>query len=216
MAQMEGSAHAETIEYYRLTLEARKRDPHAERAARIDAETLEMVRETPDLLEMNKAFMEGGLAFRLTRAIAVDGALYQAAIHRKLGQEELAEHWERRAKALESVEDYAAVDGIAEEWGKEEGALRERDERFKIIVDEGLEAVLNLSAGEPGSKLGELQRTKLEANLKELRERAPGMRFPDLLTLPFVRDRLPWDDAALRKLSELFEGVNRDEFGGEY
>ena len=74
MGSYDALAHADTIEYYRLTLEARKRDPHARETAKADAETLEMVEKTPDLLEMNRQFMEGGLSFRLARGMAVDGA----------------------------------------------------------------------------------------------------------------------------------------------
>lgn len=216
MAQMDPAAHADTIEYYRLTLEARKTDPHAKEAARVDEDILEMVRQTPDLLGMNKQFMEGGLSFRLGRALAVDGALYQAEIYSGLGQVELAEHWKERAEALARVEDYAGIDKIAEEWGLVESQLRETITRTMSMVDEALNSLLDIGAAEPGSKLSDGERVKLEAGLKEMRERHPDKRFPELLRLPYIRDRLPWSDDKLALFDELFEKVNQGEFKGVF
>lgn len=216
MTDSNAAAHADTIEYYRLALEARRLDPYAREAVKVDAETLEMVRKTPDVLEMNRAFMEGGLAFRLTRALAVDGARFAASTHTKLGQDELAEHWEERAKVLARAEDYAAIDAVAEQWSQTEAELREKIERTKQLVDEGLECLLKIGAAKAGSKLSEGDLTKLRAGLEELRRRHPDMRFPELLRLPYVRDRLPWSVDKLPLFDDLFERVNRDELKGGF
>ena len=58
------AVHRDAIEYYRLTLALHKKGPHAPETAKADEAVLAMVRETPDVLEMNKQMMEGGLSFR--------------------------------------------------------------------------------------------------------------------------------------------------------
>ncbi len=216
MAGFDEQAHADAIEYYRLTLEARKKDPNAVEAVKVDAETLEMVKKTPDLLEMNKQFMEGGLSFRLTRAMAVDGARYQAKVYEGIKVKVLADHWAKRADAISNASDYNEIDSIITQWGDEESKLLERVSRTKTLVDEIVESTFYVSAAKPGSKLSESSQTKLEACLKELAERNPGNLFPDLLRLPWIRNRLTFTDAQVKRLVEIFDDVNTDCLGGRY
>lgn len=216
MSNFDEQAHADTVEYYRLTLETRKKDPHAVEAAKVDAETLEMVEKMPDLLEMNKQFMEGGLSFRLTRAIAVDGARYQGQVYEGIEVKELADHWQKRADAISNASDYNEIDSIATQWGDEESKLLERVSRTKTLVDEIVESTFYVSAAEPGSKLSESHQTKLEANLKELDERNPGKRFPDLLNIPWIRNRITFTDAQVKRLVEIFDDVNAECLGGRF
>jgi hypothetical protein len=216
MAGFDEQAHADTVEYYRLTLEARKKDPHAVETVKVDAETLEMVKKTPDLLEMNRQFMEGGLSFRLARAMAVDGARYQAEVYREIREDELADHWTRRAEAIAKAADFNGIDAVSEKWSGEESQLKEKISRTKTLVDEIVENTFYVSAAKPGSKLSESSQTKLEANLKELAERNPGERFPDVCKKPWVRERLTYDDAKLKRLLEIFERVNAECLGGRF
>ncbi|MCX7021846.1 MAG: hypothetical protein NTW26_06180 [bacterium] len=216
MGSFDSQAHADTIEYYRLTLEARKRDPHAREAAKADAETLEMVKKTPDLLDMSRQFTEGGHSFRLARAIAVDGARFQAEAYAGMEMEELSGHWKARAEAIFKTADFNEIDSVSARCAEDEAKLQERIGRTKTLMDETVENTFYVSAAEPGSELSKSARTKMEAGLKELAERNPGKRFPDLLKLPWIRNRFTYDDAQLKRLTEIFEGVNADSLGGRY
>jgi hypothetical protein len=216
MGSYDAKAHAETIEYYRLTLEARKRDPHAKEAVKADAETLEMVKKTPDLLEMNRQFMEGGYSFRLTRAIAVDGARFQAEIYAGSKLDELAGSGNAKAEAISKASDFNEIDSVSNRFAADEAKLLEKISRTKTLVDETVENTFFISAAAPGSELSESVQTKLEAGLKELDERNPGERFPDLLKLPWIRERFTYDDAQLKRLVEIFERVNTECFGGRF
>jgi len=216
MPGFDEQAHADTIEYYRLTLEARKRDPHAVEAAKADAETLEMVKKTPDLLGMNRQFMEGGFSFRLARAMSVDGARFQAEVYTGFKLDELTEHWNTRAEAISKAADFNEIDSIATKFAADESKLLEKISRTKTLMDEIVENTFYVSAAKPGSELSESAQTKLEANLKELAERNPGRRFPDLLKLPWIRNRFTYDDACVKRLVEIFEKVNAECLGGRY
>jgi hypothetical protein len=216
MAGFDERAHADTIEYYRLTLEARKRDPHAVEAVKADAETLEMVKRTPDLLEMNRQFMEGGYSFRLARAMAVDGARFQAEVYADLKQDELAAHWNARADAISEATDFNGIDAVSARFADEESKLLEKISRTKTLMDETVENTFYVSAAKPGSELSEGAQTKLEAGLKELAERNPGKRFPDLLKLPWIRNRFTYSDAQVKRLVGIFEKVNTECLGGRY
>ncbi len=216
MAGFDAQAHADTIEYYRLTLEARKKDPHAREAVKADAETLEMVKKTPDLLEMNRQFMEGGFSFRLGRAMAVDGARFQAEIYAELKLVELAGSGNAKAEAISKAADFNEIDSIATKFAADESKLLEKVSRTKTLMDESVENVFYISAAKPGSELSESVQTKLEAGLKELAERNPGKRFPDLMQLPWIRERFTFDDAQIKRLVEIFERVNAECLGGRY
>jgi len=216
MGSYDALAHADTIEYYRLTLEARKRDPHAIQAAKADAETLEMVKKTPDLLEMSRQFTEGGHSFRLARAMAVDGARFQAEVYAGMKMDELAGLWTRRADAISKAADFNEIDSISARCAEDEAKLQEKIGRTKTLMDETVENTFYVSATEPGSELSKSARTKMEAGLKELAERNPGKRFPDLLKLPWIRNRFTYNDAQLKRLTEIFEDVNAECLGGRY
>jgi hypothetical protein len=216
MADFDAQAHADTIEYYRLTLEARKRDPHAKEAVKADAETLEMVKKTPDLLEMNRQFMEGGLSFRLGRALAVDGARFQAEVYAELKLDELAGSGNAKAEAISQAADFNEIDAVSTRFAADEAKLLEKVSRTKTLMDETVENVFYISAAKPGSELSESVQAKLEAGLKELAERNPGARFPDLLKLPWIRVRFTFSDAQLRRLVEIFDKVNAECLGGRF
>jgi hypothetical protein len=216
MGTYDAQAHADTVEYYRLTLEARKKDPHAVEAAKADAETLEMVKKTPDLLEMNRQFMEGGYSFRLARAMAVDGTRFQAEVYAVRKLDELAASWNARAEAISQAADFNEIDSVSTRFAQDEAKLLEKISRTKTLMDESVENVFYISAAAPGSELSESAQTKLEAGLKELAERNPGTRFPDLLKLPWIRERFTFSEAQLKRLVEIFGRVNALCLGGRY
>ncbi|HUT98498.1 MAG TPA: hypothetical protein VM054_05400 [bacterium] len=216
MGSYDAKAHADTIEYYRLTLEARKRDPHAVEAAKADAETLEMVKKTPDLIEMNRQFMEGGLSFRLGRAMAVDGARFQAEVYAEMKLDELAGIWNARADAISKAADFNEIDSVSARFAGDESKILEKISRTKTLMDEIAESTFFVSAAKPGSELSESTQTKLEAGLKELAERNPGGRFPDLLKLPWIRNRFTYTDAQIERLVEIFAHVNAECLGGRF
>ena len=212
----EKAVHKETIEYYRLTLAAHKKDPHAVEMARADEAVLAMVRETPDVLDINRKMMEGGLAFAVARAIAVDGAAFQAEVYEELDEEPLAELWRKRAEALAASKDMDELYAASERMDAEEAPVKENEARLKSIVDTVIEKMLLAEASPPGTDLDDSPRTALIAAVDELAERYPGVRFPDLLKLPRLRKRLFYTDKQLKRLAELFEKVNAERLGGKY
>jgi hypothetical protein len=210
------AAHEETIEYYRLTLALHQKDPHAAETAKADEAVLAMVRETTDVVEMNKKMMEGGLAFAVARAIAVDGANYQAAIYEELDEAPLAELWRRRAQALAASGDMNELYDVSAKMDAEEAPVKENEARLKSLVPTIIEKLLLVEASPAGTDLDEQPRTTLVASLDELGQRFSGLRFPDVIKWPRVRTRLFYPDKALARLAELFEKVNKERLGRRY
>ncbi|MEE8639702.1 MAG: hypothetical protein V3T41_04770 [bacterium] len=128
------AVHQDAIEYYRLTLALHKKDPHAPETAKADEAVLAMVRETPDVLEMNKQMMEGGLAFAVARAIAVDGANFQAEIYEELDETPQAELWRKRARALAASEDMDRLYDVSSKMDAEEAPVKENEARLKSLA----------------------------------------------------------------------------------
>jgi hypothetical protein len=216
MPDFDAQAHQDTIEYYRLTLALHKKDAHAAETAKADEAVLAMVRETPDMLEMNKQMMEGGLAFAVGRAIAVDGANYQAEVYEELDEAPLAELWRKRAAALAASGDMNELYDVSAKMDAEEAPVKENEARLSSLVPTIIEKLLLVEASPAGTDLDEQPKTTLTASLDELGQRFPGVRFADALKLPRVRTRLFYPDKELARLVELFEKVNRERLGGRY
>ncbi len=210
------AVHQDAVEYYRLTLALHKKDAHAAETARADEAVLAMVRETPGVVEMNRKMMEGGLAFAVARAIAVDGANYQAAIYEELDEAPLAELWRKRAAALAASEDMDRLYDVSSKMDAEEAPVKENEARLKSLVPTIIGKLLLVEASPAGTDLDEQPKTTLTASLDELAQRFPGLRFADALKLPRVRKRLFYPDRELARLAELFEKVNRERLGGRY
>jgi hypothetical protein len=212
----EKAVHEEVIEYYRLTLAAHKKDSHAVETAKSDVAVLEMVKETPDMLEMNRRMMEGGLSFAVARAMAVDGANFQAEIYEELDEEPLAGLWRKRAEALAASEDMEELYAVSDKMDAEEAPVKENEARLKQMADTIIEKMLLVEASPAGTDLDESPKQTLVATLDELGERYPGVRFPDMLSMPRLRKRLFYTDKQLNRLAELFEKVNAERLGGRY
>jgi hypothetical protein len=210
------AVHKDTIEYYRLTLALHKKDPHAAETVKADEAVLAMVRETPDVVEMNRKMMEGGLAFAVARAIAVDGANYQAEVYEELDEAPLAEMWRRRAAALAASGDMDQLYDVSAKMDAEEAPVKENEARLKSLVPTIIEKLLLVEASPAGTGLDDQPKTTLVASLDELGQRFPGLRFGDALKLPRVRARLFYPDKELARLAELFEKVNKERLGGRY
>ncbi len=208
--------HEETIEYYRLTLEARKKDLYAVETAKADKAILDMVKKTPDMVEMNRQFMEGGLSFNLARAITADGANQQAGIHDKLEEEPLAECYRKRADALAGSKDMNELYAVSDRMDQEDGPIKENESRLKSLLDTIIDKLMLAEAAPPGTGYDDSETTMLNASLEELNERYPGVCFPDLLTIPRLRKRLFYSDKQLKSLSTLFDKVNSERLGGKY
>jgi len=212
----EKAVHKEVVEYYRLTLAAHRKDPHAVETAKADEAVLAMVKETPGVLEMNRKMIEGGLAFAVTRAVAVDGANYQAEVYEELDEEPLAELWRRRAEALAASGDINELYDVSRKMDAEEAPVQEREGRLKYILDTVIGEMLLAEASPPATDLDESEKRTLFASLDELAERYPGTRFSDLLGLPRFRKRLFYTDKQLKRLAEIFDKVNAERLGGAY
>ncbi|MGD8718547.1 MAG: hypothetical protein PVH29_06945 [Candidatus Zixiibacteriota bacterium] len=208
--------HKDTIEYYRLTLAQHEKDPHAVETAKADRAVLEMVRETPGVVEMNSKMMEGGLAFAVARAMSVDGANFQADVYEELEEGPLAERWRARAGALAASGDMNELYAISEKMDAEEAPTKENESRAKSLIPTIIEKLLLVEASPPGTGLDEQPMTTLTASLDELAQRFPGVRFPDALDLPRFRTRLVYSDGQIKRLVELFEKVNAERLGGRY
>ena len=216
MPDFDVQAHNDTIEYYRLTLALHQKDAHAPETAKADEAVLAMVRETPDVLEMNRRMMEGGLAFAVGRAIAVDGANFQAEVYEELDEAPLAELGRKRAQALAASADMEALYAASEKMDAEEAPVKENEARLRSLVPTIIEKLLLVEASPAGTDLDEQPKTTLTASLDELGQRFPGVRFAAALKLPRVRKRLFYPDKELARLAELFEKVNRERLGGRY
>jgi len=210
------SAYVDTKEYYRLVREARRRDPDAREATAVDAEILAMVERTPDTVAMHRAFMEGGLAFRLMRAIAVDGARLMARLYDELYETPMAAAWRDRADALARSRDYAAFGAASREADAVEAALRPREGRTQQLVQTCVENTIVVDASPVGAGLDDAPRATLAASLEELRLLFPDRRFPEVLKIPRFRQRLAFDDAGLERVVAVFEKVNRERLGGKF
>lgn len=210
------AVHKDTIEYYRLTLALHQKDAHAPETVKADEAVLAMVRETPDVVEMNKKMMEGGLAFQVGRAIAVDGANYQAEVYEELDEAPLAERWRARAQALAASGDMDQLYGVSARMDAEEAPVKENEARLKSLVPTIIEKLLLVEASPAGTDLDEQPKATLVASLDELAQRYPGVRFADVLKWPRVRTRLFYPDKELARVAELFEKVNKERLGGRY
>lgn len=212
----ENAVHEEVIEYYRLTLAAHKKDPHAVETAKADGAVLEMVKDTPGVLEMNRKMMDGGLSFAVARAMAVDGANFQAEVYEELDEEPLAGLWRKRAEALAASGDMDELYAASEKMDAEEAPVKENEARLKQMTDTIIEKMLLVEASQAGTDLDESPKQTLVATLDELGERYPGVRFPDMLNMPRLRKRLFYADEQLKRMAEIFEKVNAERLGGRY
>jgi hypothetical protein len=216
MADFDEQAYQDTIEYYRLTLALHQKDPHAPQTVKADEAVLAMVRETPDMLEMNRKMMEGGLSFAVARAIAVDGANFQAEVYEELDEAPLAERWRERARAIAASKDMNELYDVSAKMDAEEGPVKENEARLKSLVSTIVEKLLLVEASPAGTDLDEQPKTTLVASLDELGQRFPGLRFPDALRLPRIRKRFFFPDKEFAALLEFFEKVNKERLGGRY
>jgi hypothetical protein len=212
----EKAVHEEVIEYYRLTLTAHKKDPHAVETVKADEAVLAMVKETPDVLEMNRRMMEGGLSFAVARAMAVDGANFQAEVYEELDEESLAGLWRKRAETLAASKDMEELYAVSDKMDAEESPVNENEARLKQMADTVIEKMFLAEASPAGTDLDESPRQTLVPTLDELNERYPGVRFPDVLKMPRLRKRLFYTDEQLNRLAEIFEKVNAERLGGRY
>jgi hypothetical protein len=212
----EKAVHEEVIEYYRLTLAAHKKDPHAVETAGADEAVLAMVRETLDVLEMNRKMMEGGLSFAVARAMAVDGANFQAEVYEELDEEPLVELWRKRAEAVATSGDMDELYAVSEKMDAEEAPIKENEAWMKQMADTIIEKMLLVEASPARTDLDDSPKQTLVATLDELGERYPGVRFPDMLKMPRLRKRLFYTDKQLKSLAEIFEKVNAERLGGQY
>jgi hypothetical protein len=210
------AVHQDAIEYYRLTLALHQKDPHAAETAKADEAVLAMVRETPGVLEMNKQMMEGGLAFAVARAIAVDGANFQAEVYEELAETPQAELGRKRAQALAASKDMDELYAVSSKMDAEEAPVKENEARLKSLAQTVVEKLLLVEASPTGTDLDEQPKTTLVASLDELAQRFPGVRFADVLKLPRIRKRLFYPDKELGRLAEIFEKVNNERLGGRY
>ncbi len=208
--------HQETIEYYRLTLAARKKDKYAVETSKADEAILDMVKKTPDAVEMGRQFNEGGLSFNLGRAIAVDGANQQADIYEKLDETPLAELYHKRAEAIGAAKDMDELYAISDRMDSEDGPIKENEARLKSLLDTIIDKLMLADAAPPGTGYDESEIVVLNASLEELNERYPGLRFPDILALPRLRKRLFYSDKQLKQLVALFDKVNSERLGGKH
>lgn len=216
MSDFDKQAYADTVEYYRLTLALHKQDPHAAETVKADEAILAMVKKTPDMVEMNKQFMEGGLSFALARGMAVDGANYQAEVYEELEEAPLAEQWRARAAALAAARDYNEIYDITGRMDAAEAPVKENEARLKQLVQTVIEKIPLVYASPPGTDRDEQPKGTMVANLDELKQRFPGTRFPDLLRLPRIRKRLFYPDDKFKALIAAFEKVNKERLGGRY
>jgi hypothetical protein len=208
--------HEETIEYYRLTMVAHQKDKYAKETAKADKAILDMVKKTPDMVEMNRQFMEGGLSFNLARAIAVDGANQQADVYEQLDEKPLAERYRERAKAIAGAKDMDELYAISDKMDAEDETTKQNEARLKSLTDTIIDKLMLAEAAPPGTGYDESEITVLKASCEELNERYPGTRFPDLLAIPRLRKRLFYSDTQLKDLSALFDKVNSERLGGKY
>jgi len=216
MNAQDTQAHADTIEYYRLVMVAHQQDPYSKESARTDAETLEMVKQTPDIIEMNKQFMEGGYAFRGAIAIAVDGALHTAAIHDELGETTLADSQRERAELLKTATTYDEMYALGEQQDKKDEPVKNADARLKMNFGYVLEYLFQLAATKAGDSREDGSKASLIHALEELKELAPGKRFPDLFKLPMLRQRCCYTDEKLKRVVSLFEEINSSRLQGRF
>ncbi len=208
--------HEETVEYYRITLEARNKDKYAIETIKADKAILEMVKKTPDVVEMNRQFMEGGLSFNLTRAMTVDGAKKQADIYDKLDETPLAERYRERANAIAGAKDTDDLYAISDKMDAEDETVKQNEARLKSLLDTIIDKLMLAEAAPPGTGYDKNEITVLKGSFDELNERYPGIRFPDLLSIPRLRKRLFYSDKQLKQLSALFDKVNTERLGGAY
>jgi hypothetical protein len=177
--------HIDTVLYYRLTLELHRKDPTATHTVPAEEEQLRIVQETPDAEELNRKFMEGGLALLVNRAMAADEALREAANQEAIANPELAELHRQKAEALLKVTSYQELMQVAEEWDAKAGAERVRCGRLDSIVNELLPALLSAEASpNPGMAQGPL--ATIKAHTEELR-RDYHLSLGELLELPRIK-----------------------------
>ena len=98
----------------------------------------------------------------------------------------------------------------------EEAPVKENESRLKSILDTIIEKILLVEASPPGTGYDDSPKVTLVATLDELGKRYPGLRFPDLLELARLRERLFYSDKRLKRLVEIFEKVNTERLGGKY
>ncbi len=138
--------HADTVAFYRLTLELHRKDPTAIHTVQAEEEQLRVVQETPDAEELYRKFMEGGLALLVNRAMAADEALREAANQDAIANPALAQIHRDKAEALLKVISYPGLMQVAEEWDTRAGAERVRSGRLDSIVNQLLPALLAAEA----------------------------------------------------------------------
>jgi len=216
MPDVNAQAHADAVEYYRLTLVQHQKDPHAPATAKADEAVLAMVRATTDVVAMNKQFTEGGLSFAVARAMAVDGANYQAEVYEELDETPLAERWRARAAALAASRDMTELYDVSGKMDAAEAPVKENEARLKTLVQTIIEKLSLVAASPAGTDRDEQPKVTLVASLDELAQRLPGVRFPAVVAMPRFRKRLFYADDALARLVAAFEKVNRERLGGRY
>jgi hypothetical protein len=216
MNAQDAQAQADTIEYYRLVMVAHQKDPYTPETARTDAEVLEMVKQNPDIIEMNKQFMDGGYAFRTARAMSVDGANSSAANHDALAEETIANLYRKRAELLANSTDYDELYAIGTKMDGEDEPIKNAHNRLQMAFTNAIDFLFQLAATKDGDSRGDGKKSSLEQALTEINELAPGKRFPDLFKVPMLRQRTCYSDEKLERIVSLFEEINRERFQGRF
>jgi hypothetical protein len=190
--------HADTVAYYRLTLELHRKDPTTINTVPAEEEQLRIVQETPDAEELNRKFMEGGLALLVNRAMAADEALREAANLEAIANPELAQLHRRKAEALLKVTSYDELMKLAEEWDIRISAERVRNSRLDSLINQLLPALLAAEAS-PNPSMAEGPLATIKAHTEELR-RDYNLSLAEALELPRIRARIFYSPEQRREL----------------
>jgi hypothetical protein len=180
--------HADTVAYYRLTLELHRKDATATNTVSAEEKQLRIVQETPDAEELNRKFMEGGLALLVNRAMAADEALREAANQEAIANPELGALYRQKAEVLLKVTSYDELMKLAEEWDIRISAERVRNSRLDSLINQLLPALLSSEASpNPGMAEGPL--ATIKAHTEELR-RDYNLSLAEALELPRIKNRI--------------------------
>jgi hypothetical protein len=190
--------HADTVAFYRLTLELHRKDPTAANTVQAEEEQLRIVQETPDAEALYRRFMEGGLALLVNRAMAADEALREAANQDATANTVLAELHRQKAEALLKVTSYQELMQVAEEWDTKVGTERVRTGRLDSIVNQILPALLSAEAS-PNPSMAQGPLATIKAHTEELR-RDYNLTLAELLELPRIKARIFYAPEQRREL----------------
>ena len=180
--------HADTVAFYRLTLELHRQDPTAVHTVQAEEEQLRVVQETPDAEALYRKFMEGGLALLVNRAMTADEALREAANQDTIANPVLAQIHRDKATALLKVTSYPELMQVAEEWDTQAGTERVRSGRLDSIINPLLPALLAAEAS-PNPSMAQGPLATIQSLTEELRKDY-NLSLAELLELPRIKVRI--------------------------